>query len=623
MSDSQLPADEESLQTRGIEIFSESQNGRDALKARWARDNDLVDGNFSKEEKEYSAVLGVKRLFIRKTWAQIQRMLSDCMDAIYFDPDELVKLVQNKAIDAQSQNIFKSVINHRLRGNPINYYQESYEAFLDAIKNKYCVIKVYPRFIVSKTPKKKEETTNAPEAEEYDEKVEYFCPALETVPYEDMFFSPRATWKDYWKYPLCHRKRISKAEAIDKGYTNVDSVQVFATETDEIKQKRQEKTGSPFGSPSSINPETNSLYQYEFWDFKRRDGRMESGSFIMLGGPGSPEKLARKWEWNTLPYRKEKIDPIRPPFSVGVAMPRAHELPGDSFPEVTEGLQMETNASVNQERESVALALRPPLIVHKDSGIDLFGLMARKIGAVMQSDMPPSEAARELSLTNPIPISAPNRQRIDQDYNEISNITPMSMGVSRGSDMPATNFNGLTANTNKKIQFILRNVLITGFFPALWMLMRLEQEYETDEYIESVTGQRLGFKFEKNLDGTYAGASPLSAIQGEYTFDIETGINKQAQLGQWKTIIELINQANTVSASLVQMQVATPETVQFWKPNVAIEQMMRTMGQKNIDEMKITAVAPPAPPDGEIPGGASPTSVSGPVNAAQEAILAG
>lgn len=624
MNEEQLQADHEALRKRGVDIFGQARGAWEVLRERWKKDNDLYDGEFSKEEKEYSTLLGVRRLFIRKTWAQTQRILSDCMEAIYADPDELVSLISNKAIPKASQDIFKSLINHRLRGNPINYYQETYEACIDAIKNKYCVIKVYPRLLIEKTPKKNiiDETGTAMDPEEYDDKVKYFCPAWETVPYEDMFFSPQATWKDYWRFPMCHRKKITRAEAIDRGFKNLDkAVTIGGLEVDEIKSQRQEKDGSPFSVDNSNNKETDTFYVYEFWDFRRKDGRLESGSFVMGGGPESPEFITRGWEWNELPYRFDELDPVRPPFSVGVSLPRSHALPGDSFPEVTEGLQMETNASVNQEREAVALALRPPLIVAKDSGIDLFSLMTRKIGAVLQSDMPPSEVARELATTNPIPVSAPNRQRIDQDYAEITSITPMSLGSARGSDMPATNFSGLTANTNKKIQFILRNILITGIFPALNMLMRLEQTYETDEYIERVTGQRLGFKFMKNPDGSYEGASPIASIQGEYAFEIQTGISKQAQMGQWKTIIELINQANTTAATLLQMQVATADSVQFWSPNVAIEQMMKTMGQKNIDEMKIQSVQPP--PNVDAPGAGGQPSISGPVNPAQEAMLAG
>lgn len=623
METEDLKTDHDELKKRGSELFAEAKGSWEVLRERWLKDNDLYDGKFSKEESEYSQLLGVRRLFIRKTWAQTQRILTDCMDAIYFDPDELVKLTPNKAIPAQSQAIFKSVLNHRLRGNPINYYEETQEAFLDAIKNKYCIIKVYPRFIIEKTPKKTVLAENITEkvAEEYDEKVTYFCPAWDTVPYEDMFFSPRATWKDYWKYPMIHRKKISRAEAREKGYINVDNVQSSYAETDEVKQQRQEKDGSPFNEQAT-NKATDGFYIYEIWDFKMKDGRMESGSFIMGGGPGAPDVVCRGWEWNTLPYRKDQIDPVRPPFSVGVALPRAHALPGDSFPEVTEGLQMETNASVNQEREAVALALRPPLLVNKDSGVDLYGLMVRKIGAVLQTEVPVDQTAMELSTKNPIPVSAPNRQRIDTDYAEISSITPMMMGAARGADMPATNYSGLQANSNKAIQRIFRNVYVTGILPALWMLMRLEQEYETDAHIEEVTGEVLGFRFEKDINGVYVGASPKSVIQGRYAFEIESGVSKQSQLGQWKTIIELINQANATGAQLVQMGVAAPQQVQFYSPNIAIEQMMRAMGQKNIDEMKIQAIQPPVE-QGEGAGFASQPSISGMVTPAQEAMLAG
>lgn len=615
-------SDFETLQTRGIDLFNDAKGAWEILRDRWKKSNDLYDGKFSDEESEYSRVLGIKRMFIKKTWAQIQRILSDCMEAVYFDPDELVTLIENKAVPAASQRIFKTLINHRLRGNPINYYQECYEAFLDAIKNKYCVIKTYPRLKIKLTKKKTviDETGENLSPEDYDKEVEYFCPAMEVLPYEDVFFSKRATWKDFYKFPIIHRKRISRGEALDRGW-KVEDEESAGMGTDEIKEQRQEFNGSPFAKDPEGNKDLDQLWSYEIWDFKRRDGELESGSFVMIGSSESPEKVVRGWEWNEMPYKYDELEPRRPPFDLGVSLPRAHTLPGDDFPEVTEGLQQETNSQRNQEREAVALALRPPLIVMKDSGMDLFSLMTRRIGAVMQSEVPPEQAARELQMQNPVSLTAPIQQRTDNDYAEVSSITPMSLGMSRGSDMPATNFAGLSGNTNKKIQFIMRNVLITGIFPALDKLMRLEQAYETDDYIEQVTGERLGLRFEKDQNG-YVGASPSATIQGRYAFNIQIGVNKQAQMGQWKTIIELINQANATAAQLVQMGVAQPQTVQFWKADVAIEELMKTMGQKNIDEMKIQAVQPP-PQEGGGAGFASQPSLAGPVNPAQEAMLAG
>ena len=299
---------------------------------------------------------------------------------------------------------------------------------------------------------------------------------------------------------------------------------------------------------------------------------------------------------------------------------------GKDLPQVTEGLQKETNARFNSEREASARALRPPVLVNRGANVDLMALMIRKIGAVVQGNDIGPEAIREMEIANPIPISLPGQQRTDQLYTEISSIGPEQVGASQpgSEDQSATASSTQSTNANKKMNMVIRNLTQTGIIPMLRFILRLEQEYESDELIEQVTGRVLGWKFVKDKDGKHIGPRPSVVIQGDFDLQISVGINKQNQLAQLKTITELGTQANGTLVQALQVGAVKATDVKFYSSMWGFKQMAKLLGQKNTDEMFYPAMQPP-PPQGKPGGGTqmpSAPGVSGPMTPAQLNILA-
>jgi hypothetical protein len=299
---------------------------------------------------------------------------------------------------------------------------------------------------------------------------------------------------------------------------------------------------------------------------------------------------------------------------------------GKDLPQVTEGLQKETNARFNAEREASARALRPPVLVNRGANVDLMALMIRKIGGVVQGNDIGPEAIREMEIANPIPISLPGQQRTDQLYTEISSIGPEQMGSSQPGteDQSATASSTQSTNANKKMNMVIRNLTQTGIIPMLRMVLRLEQEYESDTLIEQVTGRVLGWKFVKDKDGKYVGPRPSTIIQGDFDLQISIGINKQNQLAQLKTITELGSQANGQTTQALQIGAVKAQDAKFFNPVWAFKQMAKILGQKNTDEMFLPAMQPPPPQQGKggPQGNTSPPGVSGAMTPAQLNILA-
>jgi hypothetical protein len=281
---------------------------------------------------------------------------------------------------------------------------------------------------------------------------------------------------------------------------------------------------------------------------------------------------------------------------LGVAYPESHKLEGKSFPWITDSLQKETNAQRNQEREAVARALRPHVYINRDAGVDLMALVNRRIGNYVQGDGPAGEAIQELPTMNPMAITASHQARTDRDYSE-NGLSENLVGGNSGDDT-ATEATQRLQNANKKISAVIKNLANTAYLPALRMLLRLDQTYCTDEFVQSVTGKLLGWG--RSADGVPS----LASIQGDFDLKLNLGIGKQAQLNKMLLLLDRMNQSNQSLAQLVQLGVVDPKSVSFGDPMKVFDYILSISGNKNVGEFKIQALPPPTE-EGTTPGMAS------------------
>ena len=601
---------DEFLQQHADEIFDRSKNWTDQIiRPQWEADNDQYNSKFgvplrnkTRQRKKSTNLLGEERLFIPKTYSTIQRMHVDIMETFFFDPDEIVSIASWKSIPYKSREITKALLNYRLNSHPIDFYQELFEATLDSLKNKIGILKVFPEL----------ETMKGKNGKEF---ISKYAPVIECVPYEDVFFDPNATWKDYYKFPIVHRMKKSLDYLKRKGYKNLDEFEASneSVTIDNIKQQRRNDTGTPFGGDDKSVEDQNETFVYDIWTFlhmkddeedENDKGRLKSVNYVMMGDSGGPHTVISDVTINELPYENMSANNIdnRAPFVAGVALPEPHQMYGKSWPELMSGLQRETNAIRNQNREATAIAMRPPLLASRHANIDLVSLVNRGMGRVVLGDDISPNAVRELNLTPPSNLSIQEQFRTDSDTFELTSISPNLLGASTPGEETATEVTTQNVNANKKIAQMIKNLANTLVLPALKMLLRLEQTYENDEFIALVTGRQLGWKaIDDNV--------PFKeAINGDFDLIVNTGINKQTQLNKWFMLMDRANAANQSTAQLVQFGVVDPADIQFQNPMAYFEKALPILGEKNIDEFKIQAKAPPQ----EAQGGAGVASQASP-----------
>lgn len=558
----------------------------EVIEQRWKTSQRLYDSKFDpiKGEKAKSDVLlGQGRLFIPKTYSHVQRILCDLLDTYFFDLEEIVSVASCKDVSYESRQIVKTLLNYRLNGHPIDFYFEAYEACLDALKSKIGIFKVFPdiRYTTIDFGGTKFKMINE------------FHPVITCLPYEDVFFDKRATWKDYHLFPIIHRFIKTRDELRQMGYKNIEELKALTVPSlnDMIKEDRELDQGTGFMTLDEHLKGLDPILVYEIWTFLplEGDGNYKSCSYLMAGDSTGPHVIIRDVEENTLPYKRPGDMYNRPPILVGNSFPEPHMMYGKDLPEIVEGLQRETNAQRNQRREAVALSLRKPILANKSAGIDLMALVNRKIGSVVLGDDVSEQSVRELQVSDPSAATIQEQAKTDQDFYETTSIPPNMLGMASQRDETATAVTAHVANANKKIAQIVRNLAYTLFLPALRMLLRLEQEYETDEFVAMVTGKQLGWGFGAD------GAPPKESIQGDFDLTINVGVNKQAQLNKWLLIMDRANLVNATTTQMLQIGAVQAENVNFVDTSKLFDVMIQVLGEKNLSEFRIKAMQPPPP----------------------------
>jgi len=588
--------DDEFLTTHGVNRFSASSNWRSQeIEPCWKDSNDQYDSRFKTEtgeKKKSNVILNKDSLFIPKTYTHTQRILVDVMEAYFFDPEEIVSIGSWKGVPSDQKDMVKTLLNYRLNSHPINFYFEAYEASLDAIRNKVGIMKVFPKFLNKK-----------------------FTPQIETVPFEDVFFDNTSTWKDYYKKTIVHRMLLPLDHLKRQGYKNLDMFEPAqdVSTTDEIKTQRSDEQGSPFSQQKEVK-QADMVYVYDIMTHLDidGDGLLESVNYLMGGDAGGPTFVTRGVEENKLPYKVEGEDYNRPPIVVGSAFPEPHKMYGKDLPQIVEGLQRETNSLRNQRREAVALGLRPPTLVMRGSGIDLMSLVNRRIGGVvLGNDVSPS-SVREMDVKDATAGSYRESAITDQDFFEATSIPPQLLGLSSPGEQSATESVQQDTNANKKIAFIIKNLAQTLYVPVFNMLLRLEQEYESPEFIQKLAGRIL----DSNIEIISKKGGTTAIIQGEFDLKVNVAINKQQQLNKWFLLMDRGNQANAATATMVQLGVVNPQEATFVNVPKFFDKVLPIVGEKDLDSFKLKA-QPPTQPQGQAQGVASQANSPGGVAGAE------
>jgi hypothetical protein len=208
---------------------------------------------------------------------------------------------------------------------------------------------------------------------------------------------------------------------------------------------------------------------------------------------------AEDWEFYTLgdiamltdatPLRDSVFTGKRP-YVMGCCNIETHKVMPSSIPQLSKGLQDETNEVANQRIDNVKFVLNKKWFVKRGKEADVQGLLRNVPGGVVMLDDPETDV-KEVNWPDVTASSFQEHSALSMEMDELlGNFNPASLMIAGAANSPAKNMAMLSNSQGTLTEYLLRTYVETFVQPVLRMLMLLEQKYETDQTVLAVAGKR-------------------------------------------------------------------------------------------------------------------------------------
>ena len=205
------------------------------------------------------------------------------------------------------------------------------------------------------------------------------------------------------------------------------------------------------------------------------------------------------WEFYTLANLAMLTEPVllretvfhgRRPYVMGVANLETHKIFPSSLPELSKGLQDETNEIANQRLDNVKFVLNKKYFVKRGIDADIQGLVRNVPGGVVMMNDPQTDV-REITWPDVTSSAFQEQQGINMEMDELlGNFNPAALMIAGANNAPARNMTMLSQSNGTLVEYLIRTFTETFVQPVLRQLVQLEQHYETDQVILKIAGAR-------------------------------------------------------------------------------------------------------------------------------------
>ncbi|HIJ85738.1 MAG: hypothetical protein HW380_215 [Magnetococcales bacterium] len=468
------------------------------LRRQWRRNL----ANFRSKHPEgskYHSELYKRRssLFRPKTRNAIRRNEAHAA-AAFFQNSEMVSLEPRDDGDPRqlaSAEVFKEIIHHRL-DKDIPWFQTVIGAFQDAMVHGICVSKqtweyseemqeVETALTDPVTGLVIHDPQGQPVIHRHMEMVRVVDrPRIELLEPENIRLDAGADWRDPIRSsPFVIHIIPMRMDEIKKQmqgpWRSLDEETILAAASeaeafnDSIQNQRQDRI--PTENRRGIR-DFSILNVHE--NFIRRDG--QDWVFFTLG---SKAMLSD-------PVVVTEVYPHGRPFAMGTCIIEAHRLYPTGLVELSQDLQSAINEVQNQRFDNVQLVLNKRYFARRGSGVDLKSLTKNIPGSVTMMTNPETDVI--VHQTPDITSSAYEEQNLlNADFDSaIGTFDQGSVNINRQLNETVGGMNILSADANLTTEYLLRVFVETWAEPVLRQLVKLEQRFETDEFILTMAGRR-------------------------------------------------------------------------------------------------------------------------------------
>jgi DNA-binding phage protein len=200
--------------------------------------------------------------------------------------------------------------------------------------------------------------------------------------------------------------------------------------------------------------------------------------------------------------------PIGRPYQCGVSTIEAHRVIPAGSVQLGEQLQAEANDIANQRLDNVKLALNKGFRVQRNKGTDLAAMRRSYPGRVILTDDINSIVPDEIrDVTS---SSFAEQDRINSDMDDIvGGFSQASVASNRALNQTVGGMEMISNSSNALTGYIVRTFVETWVEPVLNDIIRLIQEYESDENIQKFVGDR---QVEMNPENMLKGMSASVSV---------------------------------------------------------------------------------------------------------------
>lgn len=326
-------------------------------------------------------------------------------------------------------------------------------------------------------------------------------PAIELLPPENYRFDPGANWLD----------------VVGSSPYFIRMVPVYVGDVKARMRQADPKTGQPAWRELSDGEIRQAKAEYDTIRQAREDGRQDPVSeneaplsdfeivwvhenFVRIDG----EEVVY-WTMGTQHLLTDPV-PLREaywtgrrPFVIGTCAIEAHQPVPAATVELTEQLQRELNDVANQRMDNVKLVLNKRWIVARNKNVDVQSLIRNVPGAVTMTDAPADVVP--VDFADVTASSYQEQDRLAVEFDELAgNFSGSSVQSNRKLNETVGGMSLLSGSASMMTEYLLRTFTETWVEPVLRVLVQLEQQYETDQTVLALAGERAKLQQRYGMD---------------------------------------------------------------------------------------------------------------------------
>lgn len=487
--------------------FTASTNYLDAnWRKGWERNIALFQSKHPAGSKYLSdAYKKRSRLFRPKTKSVVRKNEAAAASAFFANVDVVTVEAENDAdpIQDAAAKLMNGVLNHRL-SKTIPWFTTLIGAFQEAqvigfvASYQYWKFKDRPTKTLEPMFDDIGEPLLSPEGAHYHQQTEGTEvvtdePCVELIPAENIRFDPGASWTDVvGTSPYLIRMVPMYVDSVRGMMKATDSktgqpkwkkledseIRTAMVAYDTIRQRRAGQTQDPLQDNNAPITDFEIVWCHE--NFVRLDG--EEMVYWTLGTQHmltDPKPLAEVYFTG------------KRPVVIGVAVLEAHKAVPDSLVGIGAELQKEANETVNSRRDNVSLVLNKRYIVKRNAQVDIDSLLKNVAGSVTMANS--VEDVQEMNWPDVTSSAYQEQDRLNVDFDELTgNFSQGSVQTNRALNETVGGMRLMGSSANQMTEYLIRTFVETWVEPVLRQLVDLEKQYETDEKLIQVVGQKVG-----------------------------------------------------------------------------------------------------------------------------------